>query len=203
MKRILIILLIIPYHLMASDSLEVKRIFAIKTDLIAIPFLFSSSKYYSITVEKSVCKKQSMQFSFLHVTNDMDYEVFQTDQIILEYKFYFNKIGEGFFGGLYSKYSNNHEAFYERYDQNYNSLKPKEKLELEYKQQSLGGGVITGYQYCFNKHLLVELIAGIGIRKNFHFEPSYFDETHVNVSSLNKNNWELDGRVALNLGYRF
>lgn len=182
----------------ASDSLNV-NMFVIKTDLIAIPvpIYFAHEHYFSLTFEKNLCKKQSCQLQFFYDWYDSGFRVYHDVEITPQYKYYFSKLGSGFFSGLYSKFTLYKEWFYDKYDEHYILQSPHSKLIIEYERQSIAGGIIAGYQRIFKKHWVAEFIIGYGIKGNINEKTLFGPSGHI-IDKTHR-----DAVVSMNVGYRF
>ena len=195
----LITLFLIPFFSIASDSLQVEKLFVIKADLIsvAVPVFFKDQSYFSITPEMNICKKQSVQLQLLFARINEDYRVERSIEIVPEYKYYFGKQTIGFFGGGYLKYIHLTRRYYSEHDNFFHIAKPQQELIYESMQNSIAFGPLIGYECNFKKHWVGEFIFGYGYSKNISlrtlvgYHEDFNDETHT------------DGVLSINIGYRF
>lgn len=199
-KIILFTLLMFPFLSKGADSVEVKKMVAIKTDLIAvpIPLLFHHRFYCSVTGEINIFKKQSIQLCLLYYEFNPSYRLDNTLEIVPEYKYYFDKLGKGFFVGAYCKYDFSKKTFYLEYDSDGGLLKPHEILGFVYTSKSVGLGPLIGFQQNIGRHWLMEIIGGCGVKKNVSVKKEL-----IGPSSTYTDNTKFDGIYSLNIGYRF
>lgn len=198
MKTLQIIFLIstilLTPNIIAQDTLGKKTAIIIKAD-IAMPIIGLATNFTagSLTLELGIKRRHSIQLTGLItsiVSNEFQHK---TIQIIPAYKYFLSKkkAYTGFYSGLYLKglqYTSitDHRHFSESY-------------YLEYKQNTLGGGLIFGYQNYIMKRLVVDILLGFGARQVINTtiiksENIYLDGIKSTYS---------DGILAVNVGYKF
>lgn len=198
MKRIIFIFLIstilLTSKIFAQDTLSKKNIVIIKTD-IAMPVigLATNFKAGSLTLELGLKHRHSIQLTGL-ITSMVSTEFqHKTIQIIPAYKYFLSKkrACTGIYSGLYLKGSqytsiNDHRHFSENY-------------YLEYKQNTLGGGLLLGYQNYIMKRMVVDFLVGFGARQAVN--TTIIKSENISLGDI-KNTYA-DGIIAMNIGYKF
>lgn len=190
----LISTILLTSNIVAQDTLGKKTAVIIKTD-IAMPIigLATNFKAGSLTLELGIKRRHSIQLTGL-ITNMVSTEFqHKTIQIIPAYKYFLSKkkAYKGFYSGLYLKGSQytsiaDHRHFSER-------------SYLEYKQNTLGGGLIFGYQNYILKRFVVDILLGFGARQAIN--TIIIKSENIYLGDIKST--YADGIIAVNFGYKF
>lgn len=172
-----------------------RSFFAVKTDLVFLGMNISGKPAYSLIVEKGISKRSSVQLKVEYTT--AIYPDSYRYVLLPEYKFFLNKKQsfKGFYTGGYLKYWYQERWYY--YSENH-------KQHITEKDNGYGAGFIFGYQTYVKKHLTIDFLIGLGARfftqqlldipSNLSFYPHY---------PMYPNTVLPDGRIAINIGYKF
>jgi hypothetical protein len=161
---------------------------------------YNSKEYnFSLALEKQLEQRQSIQltgmYSYINLNLEPGTIQYKTVSITPEYKFFIlkNKPITGPYLGGYSAYRNEH--FFSIEESYLNG--PYD----EYIIHIIGVGIITGYQCYIKNKIVIDFLAGLGVNK----EISIHKLQSINNSSTPKptSYLNLDGRLAINIGYKF
>jgi hypothetical protein len=171
-----------------QDSVKGKVEFDIKVDVLCPTVFYITDKNIqenyrydnleSVTFEACFNRRQSLQLTGLFETSGGQGYA-QTLHIIPEYKYFLSKKNyyTGFYLGIYLTYIRQKDV--DEWD-------PPNYVYTSY-YNGYGAGGICGYQRCFFNHLILDFIIDLGESE------MYYDSKNL----------MLDGRIALDIGYKF
>lgn len=195
-KFILLFFITLSFNAIAqNDSTKCKKLLCLKTDLAAPIIAFANNRVgYGLSAEFGFSKRHSVQLSYNFNKLNETFNKQTTNQLLLDYKLYLQpkKTYTGFYTGLYLKHTNYHVTLIDNAFNYQNSY-------LEYATKSLGGGLNFGYQNYVFKKIVIDVILGLGARSVYQTNIIKQDNIYYNPT----NNTFLDGRFAVNIGYRF
>ncbi len=170
----------------------------------------------SFSLEKQVFKHVSVQlsyFNFYGIVNRVtgyppgvtgyppgnDNSVWYESDIVSEFRYYFSKSKKtkGFYAGIYSELTLDHNIY-----QNLYSLNPSNNNIIDFYEDIFSNGILVGYQFYIGQKISFDLTFGLGAGKIFY------------TSTVNSENWEplnrylnesytwQDGIINVNIGYR-
>ncbi len=197
--KLLLILLFtsVLYSTKAQDSSTVKSgYYSVKTDLGYLAFnFFGVVNSGALTFEKAFARKHSVQLSTAFVKY-IDYKSFDWS-FTPEYRYFTGRSNtfNGLFIGVYTKY------IYSEEKEEYNYPVGDEKYYTAI-MNGYGFGVSTGLQTYFKKRIVLELLVAVGMR----YTTLRFDQEENVTNTYDYDNYPnlaLDGRLVINLGYKF
>lgn len=197
MKQFLIILfsLLISTTIFAQDTLSTKPKFIIKADiLLPIINIGKDFKIGSLTAELGFKKRHSLQVTALYSVDDYINPYQKTFQILPMYKFFLfkKKFCDGFYTGVNANYVQD----------NLPSDIIIHNTNVRYRYNSLGGGVILGYQTYIKKRLVIDALVAAGMKELINAKEIIgnvkFDDK---ITFAQNPNFYLI--LALNIGYKF
>jgi hypothetical protein len=197
MKQLLTIpfIFLLNTTIFAQDTLNNRSKFIIKADILS-PILSISKdlKMGSLTAELGFKKCHSIQVMGSYKVDTHLGPSEKTLQIIPMYKFFLFK--KKFCDGLYSGVNANYTQG------NFPSDKIIHNTNVWYRHNSLGGGLIIGYQTYIKKHLVVDALIAAGMEELINAKEIVgnvkFDDKITNAQ--NPNFYLI---LALNIGYKF
>ena len=198
-KKIVLLLFLLNQNSFYAqkDSIHTSHLFVIKTDVL-VPVIASSIHRigFGLSAEYGFLKRHSFQLSNVYVSLNNTKDKEKTNQALLDYKFYIThkKQYTGFYSGAYLKYIDYH-TIHQYVDPYYNN----QNIYLELSHNSIGGGLVFGYQNYLLKHIVIDFLIGLGVRNNF--KTTIIKQENIGYSE-NKATI-LDARVSLNIGYKF
>jgi len=224
MKKLTLILLIIISPLFwrgvggeafaqTTDSTKKQLGLVVKTDILlpAITLAKSRTAEFSLTVEKLIKKRHSIQLTFIYFNNyirtrsyiippsgiEIDKTTTNSIAIIPEYKFFVSKKKNhtGYYIGISAAYGL--QLYRETYTANipagvsyYNGVGPATLSNYRKdNDQFYAFGIINGFQYYLYKCLVLDFVAGAGNAADFN--------QSFRASS------QFVWRLGLNIGYKF
>ena len=168
--------------------------FIIKTNILP-PIISAFKKQLTYTYSFEICinKRLSVQTTGLFTSYHKQQRHESSDEIIADLKYFFdeNKAYSGIYMGTYWKAINYHYSNKEFY--------PQYITYLNFEQQSIGGGLILGYQNNIKKHIVFDLLIGFGGRHITN--TNIIDAVNINLS--NQKQTVFDSRFGLFIGYKF
>ena len=195
-----------------QDSISRKPIGLIVKADILLPVLALTSKYTekqaSLTIEKTIGKRQSIQLTGIYLYykyeepnvyfSSASFESKRT-LIIPEYKFFIlkRKVCSGpyvgsYFTLMYEAAKGNvwHDGVFYPTNTDY------------YYYYSFSLGAITGFQYCIKNRFVFDFLIGFGGERELKNLTTKSNSTSINNGDFIPS-WNLDGRFAINIGYKF
>ena len=165
--------------------------FIIKTDAVLAAYnFFSDINAASLTIEKGFAKHHSLQLMGRYDKNKK-YES-RTCYLQPEYKYYWNakKNFSGFYTGAYLKYANEkYVGYYSVPD-----------LYIHFRRDTRAAGMLAGWQFCIKRHFVIDLTAGAGIA---YTTQTQIEKWYPLYQSGHRSLFDLDAKLAVNVGYRF
>jgi len=170
----------------------------IKTDVLmpTIGILNKPPYMLSLTAEKLFNNKHSIQITGIYAWVNKESRKYTTTQVIPEYKFYllsksqYNK----FYTGIYLKITKYHDTHITN-----NHIGPLSwDNKTRYIDYTCGFGGIIGYQIYYKKRIALDFLVGIGGRK--YIKRNIIEGT---IENPDYKKIDLDGRLAINMGYKF
>ena len=188
---LLIIIVFLVKQISAQENIKTKvHKNIIKTDII-LPSHYGLSKNncnYSLTAERLLGKRFSIQFSYLHSNHNDDSYGYQRKyfELISDFKYFALSKSEhkGLYIGAFIRFLDCDERFYDIHDNN-------NRIEFGTEHYNLGG--LIGYQLYLHNKIVLDLLTGIGGRDKY--APRILINEH--------NNSQFDYRLAFNVGYKF
>jgi len=185
------------------DSADNKLNLIIKTDLF-LPGFYLANKmgYGSLTIEKGFKRRHSAQLTGIYAGSE--YKETNSDttwhhrktsgfQIIPEYKYFFGKrrYYTGFYSGAYAKYA---YIKTEMDSRGYYCSQGPCPNNSSYTSNQISAGIIIGYQnYIIKRRVVIDVLAGWG---------NMFINSNNGLWKFQQR-YNPDGRIAVNVGYRF
>jgi hypothetical protein len=170
--------------------------FIIKTDIL-LPVIsrIENRTMSAFTAEFCFNQRHSIQFTGLFNAYSFKGKSDYSRQFIAEYKFFINqkKKYAGFYLGPYFKW-----AKYSITEEMKGDFPPYYTY-LQYDQQSIGEGLISGYQFYIKKHFTIDLLLCFGVR---HMISTKIIKA-IDIGLENKKKTISETRFALNIGYKF
>jgi hypothetical protein len=204
--KLYFLILIVPFGLLSQNDSLKKTCFGIKTNaLLGALFRTNGSFGASLSAEYGFSKRHAIQVSALYLI-DRDSppasgaffkSYLQWASIVPEYRFFFSKKESyaGFYAGVYAKIvqTTDYSEISDQHSGAINSL-------LKYRVTSLGGGILTGYQFRIRNHFLIDVFAGFGGLADTwtNIVQSYYE-----TPGSGGNPDRIDVRGGINIGYRF
>lgn len=180
-----------------NDSDNKSQCFIVKSNVLELSLNAFKVNCGSLTLEKGFKSRHSIQLTGTY-RNYFNIESY-TWLIIPEYKYYLKLKHnfKGFYSGAYCKYES--QSYINKYESpngsNYGYL-------IKDLYIGKGGGVIFGYQTYLKKRFTIDFLVGIGVK---YITKKNVQSTNIIIYDTNSDypRTDIDGRLAINLGYKF